>query len=83
MWKDEMGGCTRVGNGFNLAECDIDAFSGLEGIVIAIKIQEGCRGSSGIIGLGLVLGRGAVTGDNGGIVIILDWVQETIINCGD
>ena len=26
MWKDEMGGCTRVGNGLFLAECDIDAF---------------------------------------------------------
>ena len=32
--------------------------------------------------MGLVLGRGAVTGDNGGIGVILDWVQGTIINCG-
>ena len=38
MWKDEMGGCTRVGTGFFLAKCDIDAFDGLQGIVIAIKI---------------------------------------------
>ena len=29
-----------------------------------------------------MLGRGTVTGDNGGIVVILDWVRGTIINCG-
>ncbi len=38
MWKDDMGGCTRVGNGFFLAKCDIDACGGLESIVIVIKI---------------------------------------------
>ena len=63
MWKDEMGSCTRVCNGFFLSEFDIDAFGGLEGIVVVIEIREGCRGSSGIIRLGLFLGRGAVTGD--------------------
>ena len=29
-----------------------------------------------------MLGRGAVTGDNGGIVVILNLVRGTIINCG-